>query len=151
MDYYYDTSALCRLYHAEPGSDAVAALFEATNVRHVVSRLTLVECQSAFAMKVRMGLISVDEFRLLRQRLRADVHRRLVVVARMFRRHFDLAETLLVKHSLVQRLRTLDALHLAIALDLRAKGTINSLVSADTVLVSLAKSEGLPVFNPLAP
>jgi len=151
VNYYYDTSALCRHYHAETGSDRVEALFEEDGARHVISRLTYVECHSAFALKVRTGQITGDDFALLRRRLRADVHRRSLVVARTLRLHFDLAESLLVKYSLTQRLRTLDALHLAIALDLRAKGSIDTLVSADAVLVSLARSEGLAVINPLDP
>ena len=84
-----------------------------------------------------------------RRRLRADVNRRSLVVARTLRRHFDQAESLLVKYGLTQRLRTLDALHLAIALELHANGTIDRLVSADSVMVELAKGEGLPVINPL--
>ena len=47
------------------------------------------------------------------------------------------------------RLRTLDALHLAIALDLQKSGRIDVLVSADTAMVTVAKAEGLAVSNPL--
>lgn len=74
MRYYYDTSALCRRYHAEPGSDRVDALLDDASSRHVISRLTLVECQSALALKVRTGQIHSSDFVVLRQRLRADVH-----------------------------------------------------------------------------
>lgn len=149
MNYYYDTSALCRRYHAEPGSDKVESLFSDTTARHIISRLTFVECQSAFALKVRTGKLSTDDFTLLRRRLRADVNRRSLIVARMLRRHFDQAESLLVKHGLTTGLRTLDALHLAISLDLHTNGTIDQLVSADSVMVTLARIEGLPVINPL--
>ena len=86
MIYYYDTSALCRHYHAEPGSDKVESLFSDATARHVISRLTFVECQSAFAVKVRTTAISSDDFALLRRHLRADVNRRSLIVARMLRR-----------------------------------------------------------------
>ena len=47
------------------------------------------------------------------------------------------------------RLRTLDALHLAIALDLQKSGRIDVLVSADSAMVTVAKADGLTVTNPL--
>ena len=149
MKYYYDTSALCRHYHTEPGSDRVNALLNEASSQHVISRLTFVECQSALALKVRTGQITSSDFSVLRQRLRADVHRRDLIVARILSRHFDLTESLLVRYGLTLRLRTLDALHLAIALDLQKSGRIDVLVSADTAMVTVAKAEGLTVTNPL--
>lgn len=53
------------------------------------------------------------------------------------------------EHGLSARLRTLDALHLAIALDLRDNGIADAFVTADSLLVSLGRAEGLTVVNPL--
>jgi hypothetical protein len=52
---------------------------------------------------------------------------------------------------LKQRLRSLDALHLGVALDLNAANRIESLVTADALLEDVASKEGLPVQNPLRP
>jgi len=49
------------------------------------------------------------------------------------------------------RIRSLDALHLAIAMDLQRSGRIDQLVTADTLQATIAPLEGVPVFNPLAP
>lgn len=61
------------------------------------------------------------------------------------------AEKLLLRYGPVQRLRTLDALHLAVALDLRDRGLAQTLVSADALMVAVAVQEGLTIINPLAP
>jgi predicted nucleic acid-binding protein len=151
LSYYYDTSALCQNYHREEGSTKVEALLVDQTTRHVISRLTHLEIQSAFALKVRTGEIAPADFDLLRKRFRADVHQRRFVVVRLLRRHFDAAEKLIVKHAATTRLRTLDALHLAIALDLNETNIANTFVCADGLFVQLARREGLVVANPLEP
>lgn len=151
MNYYYDTSALCRNYHPEAGSDKVEQLLKDSNSRHVISRITFLELQSAFALKVRTGEISADDFTLLRRRFRADVNRRTLKVVRLLRRHYDRAEKLLLQHALTKRLRTLDSIHLAVALDLRDTGLVDSFVTADGLLVSLGRTEGMTVVNPCEP
>ena len=117
MNYYYDTSALCRNYHPEAGSDKIEQLLQDSNSRHVISRVTYLELQSAFALKVRTGEISAGDFTLLRRRFRADVNRRTLKVVRLLRRHYDRAEKVLLRHAMSKRLRTLDSIHLAVALD----------------------------------
>jgi predicted nucleic acid-binding protein len=46
--YFFDTSVLAKLYHAETGSEKAEAL---------ISQLSLIEIQSVFATKVRTGVI----------------------------------------------------------------------------------------------
>ncbi len=149
MNCYYDTRALCRNYHTEAGSDKAERLLQDSTARHVISRVTYLEVRSAFALKVRTGEISVADSALLRRRFRADVNRRTLQVARLLRRHFDRAEKLLLQHALSKRLRTIDALHLAVALDLRDTGVVDAFVTADGVLVSLGRTEAITVIDPL--
>jgi hypothetical protein len=52
---------------------------------------------------------------------------------------------------LLQRLRSLDALHLAIAMQLRDAGRIDGFVTADALLVDVSGKESLPVIDPLHP
>jgi hypothetical protein len=118
---------------------------------HVLSWLTVLETQSAFALKVRTGEINESDFQLLRKHLKADIAQRRLLITRVLRRHFDRAERLLVKYGLHQRLRSLDALHLGIVLDLHDRGHIDTLITADSLLDDVATKEGLNVLNPLRP
>jgi hypothetical protein len=64
--------------------------------------------------------------------------------------HFTLAEQLIGLHSFSNRLRTLDALQLAVALGLRGQGLLDYFV-ADKALLSVARLEDLPTLNPEDP
>jgi predicted nucleic acid-binding protein len=149
--YYFDTSALVRYYHAEPGSPEVEAIIQEAGATHVLSWLTVLETQSAFALKVRTGDITDSDFLLLLKRLKTDIAQRRLLVTRVLRRHFDRAERLLAKHAMQLRLRSLDALHLGIGLDLQDHGHVDTLVTTDITLASVAAQEGLTVRNPLSP
>jgi len=151
VNYYFDTSALCRYYHPEPGSDRVERVVQDPQSKCLLSWLSVVETQSAFALKVRNQEIAAADFAQLRKRLKADIAQRRFPVVRMLRRHFDRAEWLLVKYALQRRLRSLDALHLGVALELRDHQRVGTFVTADSVLFKIAQSEGLTVLNPLSP
>ena len=151
MTNYFDTSALCRHYHQEPGSDVVDQVLAEAGATHIVSWLTVLETQSAFAVKVRTGEIAEEKLVGIRSRLRADAVQRKLLVVRVLRRHYDRADKLLQTYGPTIRLRTLDALHLAIALDLQAQGRVQNLVTADTAMSTVGKLEGLIILNPLSP
>jgi len=57
-DYFMDTSALVKYYHPEDGTQAVTRFIEEPASHHYISRLSLVETVSAFAVKYRMGHIN---------------------------------------------------------------------------------------------
>jgi predicted nucleic acid-binding protein len=147
---YFDTSALCRYYHTEPGSLAVEQLVADVGNTHYVSWLTVLEAQSAFAMKVRTGEITAADWTLLRKRLKADIVTRRWLVVRVLRRHFDRAENLLATFATTRRLRSLDALHLGTALDLLTQKQIDAIVTADSAMEDVTRAEGLAVINPLS-
>jgi predicted nucleic acid-binding protein len=149
--YYFDTSALCRYYHPEPGSVEVDRIVNEPGALHILSWLTAMEVQSAFAVKVRTGLIDAVEFSNLRKRVRTDIAAKRFVVVRVLRRHYSVAEDLLTRYGGAHRIRSLDALHLAIAMDLQRSGRIDQLITADTLQATIAPLEGVSVFNPLAP
>ena len=151
MNFYYDTSALCRNYHSETGSDQVAALLATAGSRHVISRVTHLEVQSAFAIKVRTQEITAADFDLLRRKFLTDIHQRKLTVVRLLRRHFDRAEALIVKHGLTGPLRTMDAMHLTIAKDLCEMGIVDTFVCADKALLRFAALEGLQTIDPSVP
>jgi hypothetical protein len=64
--YFFDTSVLAKLYHAETGSGKAEALPADPDARLIISQLSLIEIQSVFATKVRTGVIdrtSSDQLR----------------------------------------------------------------------------------------
>jgi predicted nucleic acid-binding protein len=148
--HYFDTSALCRRYHTEPGSDVVERVFAEAGATQYVSWLTVLETQSAFALKVRTGEITETKLALLRTRLLSDIRERQLLVVRVLRRHYDHAGKLLMTYGPTVRLRSLDALHLAIALDLQQRGLAQKLFTADSAMISVGTQEGLTIINPLS-
>ena len=62
---------------------------------------------------------------------------------------FALAESLVERYAFEMQLRALDALQLALALELRESHLIDRFFIADAVLYEIAKLEGLAVINPL--
>ena len=148
--YFWDTSALVKHYHGEPGTAKVDALLRSSGFEQVLSRLAVTETFSVFAGKIRAGLISPAEFDKLCRRFLADTRGKLFSVARLLVAHHKEAERLLRVYGPKpgQGIRTLDALHLAVALDLRNKGVIDTVISADARLCTAAQAEGFSVVDP---
>ena len=91
-------------------------------------------------------------FDIGRRSLRADLVRgRLIVGPPIIARHYHGARTLLVKFGATEGLRTLDALQLAIALDLKELGQVSLVVTADQRLSRVAPLAGCPAVNPERP
>jgi predicted nucleic acid-binding protein len=151
VNYYFDTSALCRYYHWEPGSDKVQALVDDPDSHCIVSYLTVLETYSAFAAQARSRVITKTKLGRLRTKFKTDIAQRRFRVVRALRRHFDHAAVLIERYGLTQRLRSLDALHLAIAIDLQTAGSADVFVTADKSLEAAAISEGLRTVSPLTP
>ena len=133
---YLDASALIKLLVPEPESDAVNdALVGLTDV--IISDLSLTETASALGRRVREGRLTHQQARRI-YREAGKLHaasRRAELTPPVHRR----AERLLL--SLPVALRTLDALHLATALEAEAA----TLVTFDPRLHDAAASQGLMV------
>ena len=71
--YFFDSSALAKRYHRETGTEKVALRFDEPGREIRISRLSFVEVQSVFAMKVSAGFISLAEAGQQRARLVVDV------------------------------------------------------------------------------
>ncbi len=144
---YFDTSALIKLYVEEPGSQQVSTLVSETGVV-ATAKVAFVEVHAGLARRRRAGDLSVAAYgRTCRQ------------FEEQWRRYvrLDLRDDILVQaRELVKRhpLRTLDAIHLASALALRAAlGQEVPFVAADGRLVQAAASERFRAVNvvPSAP
>jgi predicted nucleic acid-binding protein len=149
--YFLDTSALAKLYRKEAGSDFVDRVFSKPGSQHIISRLSLVEMESVFALKARTGEIDQRAMLIARRRLEADLGRSRLLVAAVNDDHFRHARQLLVKHGAIEALRTLDALQLSVALGLKRAALVTVFVAADQKLCRVATLEGFAVTNPEQP
>lgn len=148
--YYFDTSALVKRSHAEEGTAVVDRLFTEADSIVVISRLGIVETVSALAMRVRTGELPLADFSLVRKRFLGEVSHGSLKVFRLLVGHFESAERLIERHAPTRRLRTLDALQLAVALDLYKQRRIDMFVSADRTLCEIATLESVPALDPLS-
>jgi len=148
---FLDTSALAKHYHLEPGSAEVDRIWADPGHALFISGVGVVEAVSVFAGKVRTGQLAAAAFDVLRKRFLNDVGHRRPKLVRLLVRHFKDAERLIRQYGLAQRIRTLDALQLAVALDLRNRGLIDNLLSSDKHLLTAARAEGILVIDPENP
>ena len=146
--FFFDTSAFTKFYHPEIGTDKVKAIFQSPGAVLQVSNLGILEVQSAFGMKVRTQQITPDDAVILRHRVLGDVAAEVVKLIHLESLHVSLAGTLVGKYGFTRRMRTLDALQLAVALDLQKHGQLDTFVVADRLLAEIAGLEGLSTLNP---
>ena len=146
--YFLDSSAIGKLYHVEAGTPAVQALLEQAEAVLYVSRLAVVEVPSAFAGKVRTGQLTVPDIELLRARFRGDLRRKVLRTVAVTAGHFRDAERLINAYGVHHRLRTLDAIQLAVATQLLRHGFVDTFVCADKALCQVAERVGFTVLNP---
>ncbi|HSJ61064.1 MAG TPA: type II toxin-antitoxin system VapC family toxin [Jiangellaceae bacterium] len=135
---YVDASALVKLFVPEDESDSLnAALSGSSEV--VISDLALTEMASAIGRRRREGVLdAVEARRLQREAGKLAGACAKVEITPPVHRH---AERLLLSAILSEPLRTLDALHVALALQAQAA----TFVSYDTRLRRVAESQGLVV------
>src|SRR5437588_12548859 len=131
---FLDTSALAKHYHVEPGSPEVDRIWADPGNALLISRVGVVEAVSVFAGKVRTGELSTSAFTVLRKRFLNDVGSGRPKLVRLLVKHFKDADRLIRQYGLVRHIRTLDALQLAVALDLQSRGSVDRLVSSDKPL-----------------
>lgn len=147
---FFDTSALAKIYHDEPGADFMRNLIRNSPPPYI-SNLGVIEMYSVLSNKVRSRVLSGDEAERVRAHFLDDIRRGLFRVVALNRSHFAAAQALLEMYGDTEGLRTLDALHLAVALDLTKRQLTSMLLTSDNVLLRVALREGLAAFNPASP
>lgn len=95
-----------------------------------------------------MGDLNAADATLLRNHFLNDVATKAFTVVAIIDQHFLEAERLLIQYAGTKNLHTLDALQLAVALNVFRRGSLNSLLVADNTLIEVAAAKGLPVTNP---
>ena len=146
--HFFDSSALVELYHPEAGTPAVDQIVNSAGNLVRISRLTVAELTSAFAIKVRTQSINREDADLFLRQFRGDVATGKLEIFSVAESEFAMAELLVGRYAFDLRLRALDALQLAVALELRNQELVDHFVAADTVLCEVARLEGFSVINP---
>jgi len=147
--YFIDTSALVKLYHDEVGAEAVREIFADSQSTCFISRLCVLETQSALIRKIRERQIDEEQFSIYRVGFLGDVADEIVRVYRTPPHYLRTAESLLLKYGASSKLRTLDAIQLAVATDALNRDLLSIFVSADVALCEVAAQEGFQTINPL--
>ena len=140
--WFFDSSALAKRYHPEPGTERVDEIISGARNRICISRLTLIEMRSVFAIKARAGAIASADTQLFAARFQEDIALGRFDVFTIGEREFARAEDLLERHALDRRLRSLDAIQLSVAIGLWHHGGIEYFVASDRVLCDVAAREG---------
>lgn len=149
--HFFDSSALVKLYHVEVGTSVVDQIANTAGNSIRISRLTTAELTSAFAIKVRTRAISREDADMFLRQFRKDIATGKLEVFSVAESEFAMAELLVERYAFDFRLRALDALQLAVALELRHQGLTDHFVAADRILCEVAGLAGLSVINPELP
>ncbi len=149
--YFFDSSALGKYYHPEVGSLEVERIVAEPGRLIIISRLTVVEMASVFAGKVRGGAITGPDALFLRSRFMRDIASGALQIVALTAEHYEAAEQLIVNHGTTYRIRSLDALQLAVATHVSSRVGLDRFVTADKAFCELATRAGLTVLNPEKP
>lgn len=147
--YFLDASALVKRYHPERGSEVVQRAFANPNARCLISDISIIEVQSAFARRVRMGEITPEDFQAAKAELAADIRSGRLWVEAFGELDKAEAARLVERYGLSQELRTLDAMHVAVMKRL-GPSRLQAVYCADRALCAVLAAEGFTVVNPEA-
>jgi predicted nucleic acid-binding protein len=136
---YVDTSALAKWYLNEPQSEAFEA-FISSHADAAICRLTVVEFRCLLARRRRAGDITAAHETRISDAFAADIASGALAVHAVEDSDFQ-AAVILIGSLRRQPLRTLDALHLAVA---RRLG-VDLVATADRVMAAACKELGVEV------
>jgi len=144
MTHYFDTSALVKLYHREPGTDAMREIYAAGGTIQI-SELARIEFLTTAMRKFRERALDDQAYQAVLSRFRDDLRARYEVL------HFasmvlDETERVLDIHGRRHPIRTLDAIQIAFYHAYSEDDTV--FVCADQRLAAVIEQEGRPTLNP---
>lgn len=135
---YFDTSTLMPYYRPEPLSSKIQATLLKAKEPVVISPLVEVEFASILARLVRMRELDARGADAIQAAFSQDIASSCYQVLGLTSAHYKQARDWLIERK--TPLRTLDALHLAVAHASNAR-----LVTADAILASAARKHGVGV------
>ena len=142
IDYYADSSFLVSLYRADDNEEAAHAYMAANSPTLGFSPFNRIELRNALRNAESFGEMTTQDLRAAFRKIDEDLREGILIHAPVnwtdvFRRADELSET----HAAVDGQRTIDLLHVAIALKFGAK----TFLSFDKRQRRLAKAAGLKV------
>lgn len=147
MLYVFDTSALIKRYHQEPGTDVVLELFASHEAEWLTCTFCWVEAIAVLDRLCQRGTITRSGWELALSQLNKDVQMETIRVIDVTRRHVMACHPLIVRHHLTAA----DALILACSLDLVAEHPVFVCADIRSGLLRAAEACGLSTLNPLSP
>jgi predicted nucleic acid-binding protein len=136
MKVFFDSSAFAKRYVVEPGSDRVEKICSQSTMLGV-SSICLPEIVSALCRLRRQSVITEDQYKNAKEALLRDLEDALIsnITPSVIKQSIHILET--------SKVRSLDALHIACALEFEAE----TFVSSDIQQLSAAKTAGLTVLR----
>ncbi|NOT54243.1 MAG: type II toxin-antitoxin system VapC family toxin [Deltaproteobacteria bacterium] len=147
--FFFDTSALIKLYHQEAGTDRTAAIFQRPEWVLFISELATVELYAALARKVRMREISAEAQQEAYRNFEDDCRHRFVIQP-LTGMVVQKAKNLVRQYGNTKALRSLDSLQLAACLVAQTSKDW-TFTCADSRLLEVAQEEELQILNPEDP
>ncbi len=110
MTYFFDTSALVKIYHREQGTKIVSEIYDQEKYL-IISELTRVEFLTTLYKKYRNKEISREALQITEEDFLSDLQSKLIVV-KMISTIIDSAINLIQSVGLKSHIYTLDAIQL---------------------------------------
>jgi predicted nucleic acid-binding protein len=145
--YFFDTSALVKRYHEEPGTQTVVECFRDPHNLLLICNLSIAELIAALHKLERQGRLPHEAVEAARGQLMLDLLSAKLGVVDVQRHHVFEAETLILQHSLSAN----DAIILACLLEARAQQPVFVCADTRSGLLRAAEAHGLSTLNPLTP
>ena len=111
MSYFFDTSALVKVYHREAGTDLVLPIYKNEDQIYI-SELSKLEFISTIYKKFRNKEIDKNLLGIIRDKFLSDIYNRFYILP-LTSLFLDVAFELIEKHGESRHLITLDAIQLA--------------------------------------
>ena len=143
MNYFFDTSALVKIYHDEEGADKVLEIYNSEG-QITISELSKVEFYSTIHRKYRERVIDLETLNLLIEKFDFDVENKYEIL--FFSTGItEQAQKLLREHGEALGIRSLDSLQLSFFDFYCDKEDI--FVCWDTRLINLAKKKNFKTLS----
>lgn len=144
MTYYFDTSALVKIYHREPGTECVLPIYKSHDTISI-SELSRIELLATVARKYREHTITIETLHAVYAKFHEDCEQRYEML-KFSSLVIDEADNLLRRFGEQHGLKTLDSLQFAFLTTYCEQDT--QFVCSDAMLGQLVKREGFDVIVP---
>ena len=145
MNYYFDTSSLVKIYHAEVGTPEVIKLYNNPECSIIISELSNIEFTSTIYRKYREKRLSTTALNVLIKKFKDDIEMRLEILRFSSLVTIE-AENLLHKYAGMYSLKSLDSLQFSF-FKVYCEPT-DKFVCSDSKLSDLVKKEDFQVMTP---